>query len=46
MRVDGAQARNLTRAGEYGVYSVNESFGVLQKQGDPYQLQIGTRYEF
>ncbi|HEX2450470.1 MAG TPA: hypothetical protein VHJ69_04995 [Gemmatimonadales bacterium] len=28
------------------VYSVNESFGVLQKQGDPYQVQIGMRYEF
>ncbi len=28
------------------VYSVNESFGVLQKQGDPYQIQVGVRYEF
>lgn len=28
------------------LYSVNESFGVLQKQGDPYQIQVGMRYEF
>ena len=28
------------------LYSVNESFGVLQKQGDPYQIQIGMRYVF
>ncbi len=28
------------------LYSVNESFGVLQKQGDPYQIQIGMRYAF
>ncbi|MGH7516238.1 MAG: hypothetical protein ACREOC_02030 [Gemmatimonadales bacterium] len=34
------------QAAQRYVYSVNESFGVLQKQGDPYQLQIGVRYEF
>ncbi|HET8625218.1 MAG TPA: carboxypeptidase-like regulatory domain-containing protein [Gemmatimonadales bacterium] len=28
------------------IYSVNESFGVLQKQGDPYQIQLGVRYAF
>ena len=33
-------------ATERYLYSVNESFGVLQKQGDPYQMQLGMRYEF
>jgi hypothetical protein len=27
-------------------YTVNESVGVLRKRGDPYQIQIGVRYEF
>ncbi len=27
-------------------YTVNENFGVLQKQGDPYNIQIGGRYIF
>jgi hypothetical protein len=34
------------RATQRYVYSVNESFGVLQNQGDPYQIQLGMRYEF
>jgi hypothetical protein len=25
-------------------YAVNENVGVLQKQGDPYQIQLGVRY--
>jgi hypothetical protein len=28
------------------VYTVNENAGVLQKGGDPYQIQIGGRYAF
>lgn len=27
-------------------YSVNENVGVLRKQGDPYQIQLGLRYVF
>jgi hypothetical protein len=27
-------------------YSVNENVGVLQKQGDPYTIQLGVRYGF
>jgi hypothetical protein len=27
-------------------YSVNENVGVLRKQGDPYQIQLGLRYAF
>ena len=27
-------------------YTVNESAGVLQRGGDPYQLQLGVRYNF
>jgi Carboxypeptidase regulatory-like domain len=27
-------------------YSVNENVGVLRKQGDPYQIQLGLRYTF
>jgi hypothetical protein len=28
------------------IYTVNENFGVLQRGGDPYQLQLGIRYAF
>lgn len=28
------------------VYSVNENAGVLQRGGDPYQVQLGARYRF
>ena len=28
------------------VYTVNENFGVLQKSGNPYQLQLSLRYGF
>lgn len=28
------------------IYSVNEDFGVLQKAGNPYQLQLSLRYGF
>ena len=27
-------------------YTVNQNFGVVQKQGDPYTIQIGARYMF
>ena len=27
-------------------YSVNENFGVLQKAGIPYQIQLSLRYSF
>lgn len=27
-------------------YTVNENVGVLRKRGDPYQIQLGLRYEF
>ncbi len=27
-------------------YTVNENFGVLQKQGDPWTMQLGARYRF
>jgi hypothetical protein len=27
-------------------YTVNENAGVLRKQGDPYQIQLGLRYSF
>lgn len=27
-------------------YTVNENVGVLRKQGDPYQIQVGLRYVF
>ena len=27
-------------------YTVNENFGVLQKAGNPYQLQLSARYRF
>ena len=27
-------------------YTVNRNFGVLQKQGDPYTVQLGGRYIF
>jgi hypothetical protein len=28
------------------VYTVNENFGVLQKAGNPYQIQLAIRYGF
>ena len=28
------------------IYSVNENFGVLQKGGNPYQIQLAVRYGF
>jgi hypothetical protein len=28
------------------VYTVNENFGVLQKSGNPYQIQLAARYRF
>jgi hypothetical protein len=28
------------------VYTVNENFGVLQKAGNPYQIQLAVRYGF
>jgi hypothetical protein len=27
-------------------YAVNRNLGVLQKQGDPYTIQLGARYVF
>jgi hypothetical protein len=27
-------------------YTVNENFGVLQKAGNPYQLQLSARYRW
>ena len=27
-------------------YTVNENFGVLQKGGNPYQIQLAVRYGF
>jgi D-glycero-alpha-D-manno-heptose-7-phosphate kinase len=31
---------------KYVYIAVNQNFGVLQKQGDPYTIQIGGRYIF
>jgi hypothetical protein len=28
------------------VYTVNENFGVLQKSGNTYQIQLAARYRF
>ena len=28
------------------LYTVNENFGVLQKAGNPYQMQLSVRYRF
>lgn len=28
------------------LYTVNENFGVLQKAGNPYQIQLSLRYGF
>ena len=34
------------RAARQYTYTVNENFGVLQKGGNPYQIQLGVRYGF
>lgn len=36
----------FTQATKSYVYTVNETFGVLQKSGNPYQMQLSLRYGF
>ncbi len=36
----------FSQASRSYVYTVNENFGVLQKAGTPYQIQLSARYKF
>jgi hypothetical protein len=38
--------RGVNQAGQRYTYGVNGNAGIIQKQGTPYQIQLGARYAF